>query len=243
MERLHKVLAHAGFGSRRKCEELIRAGLVRVDGRVITEMGVKVDPRLQDIRCAKRRVRAPAPVVYLVNKPRNYLSTTKDEHGRKTVLDLVPHKGRLYPAGRLDADSQGMILLTNDGDLCNRITHPRHGVEKSYHVVVRGSVPPEVMERVRRGIWLAEGRTSQVKLRLIKRDRQRTIVEITLREGKKREVRRLFARFGLKVRRLKRIRIGGLNLGSLKEGQYRLLLPDDIGKIFKGHKKRKLASG
>jgi 23S rRNA pseudouridine2605 synthase len=200
--RLHKVLAHAGFGSRRRCEERILAGEVTVEGRVVTELGLKADPAKQDVRCAGKRVRPEPPMVVLLNKPRGYVCTTRDEKKRKTVLDLVRSRGRrLYPAGRLDAESQGMVIL--------------------------------------RGIWLSEGRTAPVKVRVVRRDRQRTVLEVTLREGRKREVRRLFGRFGLKVRRLKRIRIGGLTLGSLKEGDYRVLRLDEIAKLFSRRRRKK----
>ena len=232
MERLHKVLAHAGFGSRRSCEEMILAGEVMVDGKPVEELGVKVDPAKQKIVCQGRPVQAEAPIVIAVNKPRGYVSTTRDEHGRKKVTDLVPFKMRLYPAGRLDADSQGLIILTNDGGLCDRLTHPRYGVNKTYHVVVRGYLKGEVMDRIRKGVWLSEGKTSPAKLRMIQRNRDRTVVEVTLSEGRNREVRRIFARFGLKVRRLKRIRVGGFSLGRLKEGEWRQLVPRDLAKIF-----------
>lgn len=233
-ERLHKILAHAGFGSRRKCEERILAGDVRIDGKVVTELGIQLDPSEHDVRCGGKPVKSEPRVVLLLNKPRGYVCTTSDERGRPTVLDLVRSRFRLYPAGRLDADSQGMIILTNDGELCTRLTHPRHEVEKSYHAVVRGFVPGEVLDRIQRGIWLSEGRTARSKIRVIRRDRESTVVEITLREGRKREVRRLFARFGLKVRRLKRIRIGGLTLGGLREGEHRPLSTQEIGKLIPG---------
>ncbi len=235
-ERLHKVLARRGYGSRRKCEQRILAGEVHVDGDRITTLGVSVDPDRQVIRCAGQQAKPEQHVVFLLNKPRGVVCTTSDERGRKTVLDLVRTRGRLYPAGRLDADSQGMVILTNDGDLCERITHPRHGVGKTYHVVVRGSVAAEVITKMQRGIWLSEGRATPAKLRVVRRDRERTIVEITLREGKKREVHRLFSRFGFKVRRLKRIRIGALTLGKLAEGEFRTLGPGDVAKLFRKRK-------
>jgi len=231
-ERLHKILAHAGLGARRKCEGLIRAGKVAVNGAVVREVGTKVDPKSDDIRCDGRKIRPEPRVVLLLNKPRGYVCTTSDERGRKTVLDLVRTHARLYPAGRLDAESQGMVILTNDGALCERITHPRHGVEKAYRAIVRGYVPDEIMERVRRGIWFSEGRASPARVRTVFRSREHTDLEVVLQEGKKREIRRIFARFGLKVRRLKRVRIGGVALGGLREGEHRALREDEVERLF-----------
>ncbi|MBI2898949.1 MAG: rRNA pseudouridine synthase [Planctomycetes bacterium] len=228
-ERLHKLLAAGGFGSRRRCEELIRLGEVEVDGRPVTEVGVKVDPERQKIKCAGRYLRPPRPLTLVLNKPRGILCTAKDERGRKTVFDLLHGvRDRLFAVGRLDAESQGLLLLTNDGELCNLLTHPRYAVPRTYHVMVRGSVTPELLERMRKGVWLAEGRTAPVLARVKHRERSRArgescVLEVTVREGMNREVRRIFSRYGLKVKRLKRIRVGALNLGPLTEGQYRVL--------------------
>lgn len=232
IERLHKVLAHAGFGSRRKCEELIAAGAVQVDGKVVTEMGVKVDAAKQKIKCDDQYVRMPAKVVYLLNKPRGVVATTKDDRGRRTVVDCLKGvRDRVYPAGRLDAESQGMIVLTNDGDLTEKLTHPRHGIPKMYHVVVVGELPNEIVEKARKGVWLSEGKTAPARVDVVKRTREVTVLEVTLREGMNREVRRIFARYGFKVKRLKRVRIGTLALGALPEGQFRRLGPDELAKL------------
>jgi len=233
LERLHKVLAHAGFGSRRRCEELIAAGAVQVDGKTVTEMGVKVDPGRQKIKCADRYVRMPAKVVYLLNKPRGVVSTTNDTEGRRTVVDCLRGvRDRVYPAGRLDAESQGMIVLTNDGDLTEKLTHPRYGIPKTYHVVIRGELPDAVVEKARHGVWLSEGKTSPARVHVAKRNREVTVLEVTLREGMNREVRRIFARYGFKVKHLKRVRIGSLGLGDLSEGQHRRLGPDDLKRLL-----------
>jgi 16S rRNA U516 pseudouridylate synthase RsuA-like enzyme len=168
LERLHKVLAHAGFGSRRKCEELIAQGAVQVDGRTVTEMGLKVDPEKQRIKCRDQYVRMPHRVVLVMNKPKGVVSTTSDDQGRRTVLDLLRGvRERVYPAGRLDADSQGMMILTNDGALTERLTHPRHRIPKTYHVVVRGEVPDEVLAKAKRGVWLSEGRTGHDRVKVL----------------------------------------------------------------------------
>ncbi|MBI2931220.1 MAG: rRNA pseudouridine synthase [Planctomycetes bacterium] len=233
LERLHKVLAHAGFGSRRACEQLIAAGTVQVDGKVVTQMGVKVDPERQKIRCGDRYVKTPPKVVYLLNKPRGVISTTRDERGRRTVLHLLRGvRERVYPAGRLDVESQGMIIMTNDGDLAAKLTHPRYRIPKTYHVILRGQLSPDVIEKARRGVWLSEGRTRPSRLNIVKRTREVTVLEVTLHEGMNREVRRVFARFGYKVRRLKRVRIGGLSLGNLPEGHFRELNPEDVRRLL-----------
>ena len=229
LERLHKLLAHAGFGSRRSCEKRIAAGEVEVDGKVVTEMGVKLDPARHKIKCGGKYLRAPAHVYYLLNKPKGVVSTLSDNLGRRTVVDLLKGvKVRVYPAGRLDADSQGMLVLTNDGDLCNRLTHPRFQVPRAYHVVVEGTLDPKTIEKLSKGVWLSEGRTGPVEIRVKKADREVTIVEVVIREGMNREVRRVFAKFGLKVNHLKRIRIGRLELGNLGDGKYRVLSKYDL---------------
>ena len=229
LERLHKVLARAGFGSRRSCEKRIAAGEVEVDGRLVTEMGVKVDTARQKIKCGGKYLRAPATLTLLLNKPKGVVTTLSDNLGRRTVIDLLRGvKERVYPAGRLDADSQGMLVLTNDGDLCNRLTHPSFQVTRTYHVVVQGTLDPKVIEKLSRGVWLSEGRTGPVEVHIKKADREVTVVEVVIREGMNREVRRVFAKFGLKVKHLKRIRIGRLELGTLGDGKYRTMTKRDL---------------
>jgi len=228
-ERLQKVLARAGFGSRRACEALIEQGEVRIDGRIITELGTKVDPSAQQVRCRGRQVRLPGLVYFALNKPRRFISSTRDEFGRRTIMDLLRPLGpRVYPVGRLDYESEGLILVTNDGELCNLLTHPRYQVEKTYHAQLRGALSPDVKEKIERGVWLSEGRTAPCKIGVKWSGGGRTVIEITIREGLNREVRRLFARFELKVLRLKRIRIGSIELGSLSTGRTRPLTPREI---------------
>ncbi len=229
LERLHKVLAHAGFGSRRSCEKRIAGGEVEVDGRIVTEMGVKVDPASQRIKCGGKYVKSPPLVHLLLNKPKGVVTTLSDNLGRRTIIDLLRGvRTRVVPAGRLDADSQGMLVLTNDGDLVNRLTHPSFQVTRTYHVVVQGALDPKVIEKLSKGVWLSEGRTGPVEVHVKKSDREVTVVEVVLREGMNREVRRVFAKFGLKVKHLKRIRIGRLELGTLGDGKYRNLTKRDI---------------
>src|SRR5688572_22454663 len=169
LERLHKVLARAGFGSRRSCEKRIAAGEVEVDGKVVMEMGVKVDPARNRIKCGGQYLRPPANVYLLLNKPKGIVTTLKDNLGRRTVIDLLRGvKTRVVPAGRLDADSQGMLVLTNDGDLVNRLTHPSFEVPRTYHVILQGQLEPKVIEKLSKGVWLAEGRTGPVEVRVKK---------------------------------------------------------------------------
>ena len=229
MERLHKLLAHAGFGSRRSCEDLIVAGRVSVDGVIVRTLGVSVDLATQVVRCDGEVIRTEPKVYFLLHKPRGYVCTSDDPMHRPKVIDLFHGVyQRIYTVGRLDGDSDGLIVVTNDGELTNLLTHPRYGVAKTYRVVVNGYVSGEQMEKIQKGVWLAEGRTSQLKVRVHKRSRDMTVMDVTLREGMNREVRRIFARIGHKVRSLTRIRIGGLVLGDLHAGSYRAITREQI---------------
>jgi 23S rRNA pseudouridine2605 synthase len=229
LERLHKVLANAGVASRRACEQLIAGGQVTVNGKVVTELGTKVDPTKQKIVFAGQIIKPPRPVTLVLNKPRKVITSTKDERDRRTVRKYVEGiRERVYPVGRLDWESEGLLVMTNDGDLANLLTHPRYGVPRAYHAIVKGAVSPEVIEKIHRGVWLSEGKTGPAKIFVKKRLRDLTVLEITVREGMNREVRRIFAKFGLKVKRLKRIRVGPLTLGTLGPGQIRILTPQEV---------------
>ncbi|RPH49332.1 MAG: rRNA pseudouridine synthase [Planctomycetota bacterium] len=244
VERLHKVLANSGVASRRACELLISAGQVTVDGKVVTEMGFKVDPAKNKIMFGGQRIKPPRPITLILNKPNKTVTTTKDEAGRRTVMQYVQHiKERVYPVGRLDWDSEGLLVMTNDGDLANLLTHPRYGVARTYHVVVRGELKPEVLERMQKGVWLSEGKTGPIKILIKKRDRESAVVEVTVHEGMNREVRRVFARFGLKVKHLKRLRVGPLVLGHLPTGAIRLLTPQEVESLRASVKTREDGHG
>lgn len=222
MERLHKLLAHAGYGSRRACEEFILAGRVSVDGAIVRTLGVAVDPSKQEVRCDGEVIKTEPTVYFLLNKPRGVVCTSDDPLRRPKVIDLFQGVcQRIYTVGRLDGDSDGLIIVTNDGEMTNLLTHPRYGVPKTYRVVVNGYVGGEQIEKIQAGIWLAEGKTSRLRVKVHKRSRDMTVMDVTLREGINREVRRIFARIGHSVRSLTRIRIGGLVLGGLRPGQYR----------------------
>jgi len=223
-ERLQKVLASAGLGSRRQCEELILAGRVAVDRAVVTELGTKVDPLRQQIQVDGVSLPCPERVYYAVHKPPGVVSTNRDPSGRPRVIDLIPNAPqRLFPIGRLDLYSEGLILVTNDGELANQLTHPRYGVEKTYRVLVAGRPSPEVLDKLRQGIHLAEGVARASEVRITKELRKSTIMEIVLREGRNREIRRVLARIGHKVLRLLRLAVGPVRLGNLPQGAYRPL--------------------
>ena len=234
LERLHKVLANAGVASRRRCEELILGGQVTVDGKVVTTLGTKVDPSKQKIAFAGQNIRPPKLITLVLHKPRRTMTTTHDDRDRRTVMQYVEGiRERLYPVGRLDWDSEGLLVMTNDGDLANRLTHPRYAMPRTYHARIKGEVTGEILDKLRKGVWLSEGKTGPVKVLVKKRDRVMSIVEVTIHEGMNREVRRVFAKFGFKVRRLKRIRLGPLTLGKLAPGQWRVLSPKEI-ELLKG---------
>jgi 23S rRNA pseudouridine2605 synthase len=229
VERLQKVLATAGVGSRRQCEQLIEAGRVRVDDRVVTRLGTKVDPARQAIHVDGEPLVRPNRVYYAVHKPRGVVSTSHDPAGRPRVVDLVPAKaGRLFSVGRLDASSEGLILVTNDGPLTNLLTHPRFGVEKVYQVEVVGHPDRHVLARLRRGIHLAEGCARVLRVRVKRRRTKSTVLEMVLDEGRKRELRRVLARVGHKVQRLVRVAVGPVRLGNLPTGAYRVLTRDEL---------------
>jgi 23S rRNA pseudouridine2605 synthase len=228
-QRLQKVLAAAGIGSRRHCEELITAGRVEIDRQVVTELGTKVDPARQEIRLDGVRLRRARPVCYAVHKPPGVVSTNRDPSGRPRVVDLVPAtEARLFTIGRLDLHSEGLILVTNDGPLANRLTHPRYAVEKTYRVMVAGRPTEAILEKLRRGVRLAEGLARVDQLRVKSRRPQSTILEMVLREGRNREIRRVLARVGHKVLRLVRIAVGPVRLGDLPPGACRKLSREEV---------------
>lgn len=231
-ERLQKVLAAAGLGSRRQCEELIVEGRVEVDRQVIAELGAKVDPQQHEIRVDGEVLRQPRLAYYMLHKPQGVISTARDPSGRPRVTDLVPPDlGRLFPVGRLDMSSEGLMLLTNDGELANQLMHPRYGVEKTYLVVVAGDVGPEVATKLLQGVRLAEGVARAVGVKIKSHKSKSSTLEIVLDEGRNREIRRLLAKLDHKVLRLTRIAIGPLRMGELPEGAYRPLTHEEISKL------------
>lgn len=230
-ERLQKVLASAGLGSRRQCEELILTGRVEVDRQVVRQLGAKADPTTQEIRVDGVPLPRPKLVYFVLNKPPGIVSTNSDPSGRTRVIDLIDYTGRLFTVGRLDMSSEGLILVTNDGELANQLTHPRYGVEKTYQVEVAGTLDREELTKLRRGVHLAEGFARVVSAKVLRQFKQSTLLEIVLAEGRNREIRRLLARVGHKVERLKRVALGPLRLAELPLGAFRQLDAEELKKL------------
>jgi 23S rRNA pseudouridine2605 synthase len=226
--RLAKYLAHAGVASRRAAEELVRAGRVTVGGEEARDPARDVDGSEPVAVDGRPVAGAEERVVYAVHKPAGVVSTARDTHGRPTVVELVPAEQRLYPVGRLDADATGLLLLTNDGELANLLTHPRHEVPRTYRVTVAN--PPlsgDAVDRLRRGVELDDGRTAPARARRLAPD----AIELTIREGRNRQVKRMCAAVGHPVKRLERIRFGPLRLGELEPGRHRRLEPAEVQRL------------
>lgn len=231
-QRLQKVMAAAGVASRRDCEELIVTGRVEVDGQTVTELGTRVQPS-QQIKIDGVALKQGKPVYYAVHKPPGVVSTNRDPSGRARVIDLLPPSSeRLFCVGRLDRASEGLMIITNDGDFAQRVAHPRFGVEKIYRVQVAGKVTREVIEQLKEGIHLAEGyaRVDDVKIHNVQK--QSTWLEMVLSEGKNREIRRILARVGHKVMSLRRIAIGSLRLKQMAPGEHRTLTRSEINALL-----------
>lgn len=225
-------MAAAGVGSRRHCEELIAAGRVEVDRKVVRELGAKVDSAHQEIRVDGQPLKKVKRVYFLVNKPIGVVSTNFDPSGRPRVIDLFPNiQERLFTVGRLDLSSEGLMLVTNDGQLANELAHPRYGVEKTYHVLVAGQPAPEVLRQLRHGVRLAEGVAHVVSVKIKSALKQSTLLELVLNEGRNREIRRLLAKVGHKVLKLKRVALGGVRLKDLPPGEFRRLRSDELKKL------------
>lgn len=229
LQRLQKVLAAAGLGSRRKCEEFITQGRCAIDGKRVTELGTKVDPDLQEITCDGEPVRPARNVYLLVNKPKGYVSTNEDERGRPRVIDLLPHRSeRLFTVGRLDADTEGLLIVTNDGDFTQRVSHPRYGVSKTYRAVVHGAITNSAKQELLEGVWLAGHRCQSSWVKIVHRGREESTVEITMHEGRNREVRRMLSKVGFPVKQLRRVKIGPLQDETLRPGHNRKLTPEEV---------------
>jgi 23S rRNA pseudouridine2605 synthase len=232
MERLNKLLAHAGVGSRRHCDDLIQAGRVAVDGQRVRELGIRVDPDAQQISVDDVPVKLERLVYWLVNKPRGYLCTNHDPAGRPRAIDLIPHvEQRVYNVGRLDEASEGLLLMTNDGELANKLMHPRFGVVKTYHVQVAGFPTREQVQMLLRGVFLSEGKVRAKHVRKLKTQGDSTWLKIVLSEGKNREIRRMLAKLGHKVMRLQRVAIGPIEIGALAKGKSRRLSLPEINAL------------
>jgi 23S rRNA pseudouridine2605 synthase len=226
--RLQRVMASAGVGSRRECELIIEEGRVEIDGQVVTTLGVKVDPDKQEIYVDAEKLTVQRLQYFILNKPPGILSTSNDPSGRPRVIDLIKTDKRVYNVGRLDQSSEGLILVTNDGELANQLTHPSFGVEKRYHVQVVGIPAAADLRKLEEGVYIAEGLARATKAKFLKRATGGCWLEIVLAEGRNREIRRMLAGIGHKVRTLKRVSIGPLRLGDLPRGAHRALTSAEI---------------
>lgn len=232
-QRLQKVLASAGIDSRRKCEKLILEGVVRVNGKVVDELPAFVDPEKDVITVNGKRIGVVRQVYFLFNKPKGVICTSSDPQGRKKAIDIVQAGERVFCVGRLDIDTSGLIILTNDSELTNRLTHPRYKLAKTYVAGVKGQIQGKAIEKLKRGIWLADGKTGKASVKILKRSHKESFVEITLRQGLNRQIRRMLANVGLPVKSLKRTRIGKLDARGLGVGKFRTLSKAEVAYLKK----------
>ncbi|TET73778.1 MAG: rRNA pseudouridine synthase [Candidatus Aminicenantes bacterium] len=233
--RLNKFLAQAGVASRREVDKMIAEGRIKVNGQVVQVLGYKIDDEKDRVDVEGRRVEKEEELVYLmINKPPGYLVTLKDNFQRPTIQQLLPSlRKRVFPVGRLDYDSSGLLLLTNDGELAYRLTHPRFKVPKVYLVKVKGEPDPSELTRLEKGIYLDDKKTAPAKIAQIGGDPKKSLLKVEIYEGRKREVKRMFQAIGHKVLQLQRINFGGLRLGSLKMGKWRFLTRKEIDSLKK----------
>lgn len=234
MERIQKVIANLGYCSRRKAEELINQGKVKVNGQVITEQGVQVSSKDKIEVEGNLLINEKKYEYYILNKPRGVVSTTSDEHNRKTVVDIINTKTRIYPIGRLDYDTTGIILLTNDGNLANKLMHPSSNIDKTYIAKVKGIVTGYDIKKLRNGVIIDKVKTSKarVKLKSINKKNNSSIVELTIHEGRNHQVKKMFEVLGYKVEKLTRQRYAFFTLDGLKTGEYRKLTPKEISVLY-----------
>lgn len=236
MERLQKVLAQAGVASRRKCEEIILAGRVEINGTVTASLGTKVDPSADIIKVDGKPIGLEQKVYFLFNKPKGVITSVHDPGGRKTVTDYIKGvKERVYPVGRLDYDTEGLLILTNDGEFANLLTHPRHHVPKTYLATVKGTPHGDTLDKLRRGVKLEDGMTAPAEVEYYDVDpaNNRTVISITIYEGRNRQVRRMFDAIKYPVEKLKRIQFGPIFLEGLARGKFRKLTPHEIEDLKK----------
>jgi len=232
-ERLQKVLAAAGVDSRRRCEELILQGVVKVNKQVVATLPAFVDPDVDTITVHGKSLRPVQKVYYLLNKPKGVICTNSDPQGRRKAIDLVPDTRRVFCVGRLDIDTSGLVLITNDTEMANRLTHPRYGVAKRYIVTVEGRVEDGQIDKLKKGVWLAEGKAVASAVKVLHRGTRQSMLEIMLKQTLNRQIRRMLARVGLEVKTLKRTRIGRLDIRGLGPGRWRMLTGKEIEQLRK----------
>lgn len=231
--RLQKFMAECGVASRRKSEELIEMGKVKVNGH-IAHIGDKINPKKDLVTVRGKKINKVDRMYYIMlNKPRGYVTTVSDELGRKTVMDLIDVKARIYPVGRLDKDSEGLLILTNDGSFANALTHPKHNYAKVYRVTVRPSVNDEILDKLRNGIEIDGRKTAPCDVNIVTEDEGRVVLEFILREGRNRQIRKMCEAVNLEVARLKRISIGPVKLGMLQPGKSRELTDNEVRKLLR----------
>jgi len=233
LERLQKIISAAGITSRRAAEELIAEGRVKVNGKLVTELGTKADASKDHIKVDGKLINPRQPLTYIMlNKPAGFVTTMSDPERRPTVQDLLQGvKVRVYPVGRLDYNTEGLLLMTNDGDFAHLITHPKHEFPKTYLAKVKGVVDEKALNELEQGVYLDDGKTAPAKIKKIRKEEANSWLEITIHEGRKRQVRRMFDRVGHSVIKLKRVRTGTLTLGDLQEGSYRHLTTDEVSAL------------
>ncbi len=228
---MQKILAAAGVDSRRNCEQLILEGLVKVNGRVVDTLPAFADAQEDTITVDGRKIRPAGKVYYLLNKPRGVICTNDDPQGRKKAVDLIDSNQRIFCAGRLDVDTTGALILTNDSALTNLLTHPRHRIEKTYLVTINSRFTPDAAEKLKKGVWLAEGKTMPAKLKVLKTSDKQSLLEIKIRQGLNRQIRRIMAKVGYKVTSLKRTQIGKISLNKLGLGRCRPLTAAEVSEL------------
>ena len=232
-QRLQKVLAAAGVDSRRNCEDLILDGVVRVNRKVVDTLPAFVDPENDIITVNGTRIHSVKKVYYLLNKPKGVICTNRDPQGRKKAIDIIKSELRIFCVGRLDIDSTGLIILTNDSELTNRLTHPKYELPKTYVVRVKGMIDSTASEKLKKGVWFAEGKTGRAAVKILKRNHVESMIQITIRQGLNRQIRRMLAKVGLSVKSLKRTQIGKINTRSLGVGKFRKLSRPEISYLKK----------
>lgn len=233
--RLNKFLSNSGVASRRKCDDLISQGKVRVNGKTVTEFGTIINEKKDKVEVEGKAVCLPSSFVYIkLNKPKGYACTANDEKGRKTIYELVKCEERLFSVGRLDYDTEGLIILTNDGDFANKIAHPKYAIEKEYKVNIEGEIKESELAVMRKGAVVEGEKMPSAKVKFLSYENGITKLSVVIDEGQNRQVRRMFEAIGKDIKQLKRIRIGGVKLGGIKRGDYRDLTPEELDMLVRG---------
>ncbi len=230
-QRLDKYLSHLGLASRRSIKKLLKEEMLTVNGDRVRESGTRIDPVKDDIRLNGEKILPPKMQYYILNKPKGIISTTSDERGRQDVTSFIPTRHRIYPVGRLDKDTTGLILLTNDGELTHKLIHPRYHVPKVYRLTIEGRMEKEQINAFQKGVILDDGITSPAEVKIIDDSYQKSLIEVTLHEGKNRQIRRMCEIVGMNLLELERIKFGPISIGQLKSGKYRELSDKEVEQL------------